>query len=254
LCLDGANTGTIRLLITGEPAEDVPFPATGTIDLTETYYVSGDGGPTDLVKMLEDALSGNALVIDFFVTEDGEGEITINGDADFKIDGDHANTTVDLTTWGMDNSGDHPPIDDQVYVVPRLAKGGFFPGEQPDDDPLPALPIIAGASVSLAGDTRVIKLEREIGSDLTLVWRALDAVLVRQLRATSTYAYANFERGWIESISEGHPFRYYEDATVDAYQVYRVSPESLGPDHPWTEADEAAIFWDVKLKAIGVDV
>jgi hypothetical protein len=245
-----ALAGTIRVEISGV-GYTVPVPA---LDPDEFYYLSGDGGAFDLWKILEDALNDQLSGQSFAITHDNDGRGHINCDDEFRILGAHVDTTIDLTVFGLDNIANHPAVSGpQDYDIPRQHAFGFFPQDQPSEHPLDALPVVATGAVTVSGRSRVIKLSRSQGRHNAFGWTALDGALVRTELADADHALSVFELTWGASSSAGYPLRFYVDTTDRAtFKTYRVRPEGL-QDFPWSEAEETAVFWDLRFPVIRTD-
>lgn len=241
---------TIRLEYDG----DEYTVALAELDVDDFYYVSGDGGSTDALLIIEEALDTAIPGNEFDLTVDGNGHVRFDADLSFRILGTHADTTLDLTILGLDNTTAFwPAVATAFYVVPRQHAFGWFPIDEVSWGPLDQLPVVATGSVTISGDSRVIKLSRARGRTRPMGWDNLDGALVRSELADADHVLSTFETTWNRSISEGDPFRYYADTLArDDYKTYRVNP-SLLRDEPWSEANSSALFWNVRLPAMRVD-
>lgn len=246
--------GTIRVEI-GGVGYTVNMPA---LDPDEFYYLIGDGSSVDLIKKYEDAFNDQLSGQSFALTQNGNGQLHINCDDEFRILGGHVNTTVDLTPLGLDNVANHPAVSgSQDYDAPDKMMGNWCPIDQNQaEDDLDQLPIVAAGATTWSGKSRILKLNRIAGRERDFEWMALDGALVRDEQAAANGPYSTFEYGWNASISEGYPFRYYNDTSVRSsvsFKTYRLRLDNGPPPFPWKQTPNEVIYWDVTLKAIRTD-
>lgn len=240
---------TIRVEINGV-GYTVQFPVLEAEDL---FYLSGDGSDTDAIQILEDTLNDQLSGESFILSQDGNGHILFDCDIAFRILGAHADTTVELAIFGLDNTNNHPAVAADNYEVPRQHGFGFFPLEMPDGDGLDSLPLVATSAMTCTGRSRVIKLSRAAGRTRMMEWRALDAALVRDEYADDEHRLSSFETTWNAALSEGDEFRFYLDTTDRAaFKTYQIDLDRMA-DLPFAEAAGNALFWDVRLAVIRTD-
>jgi len=230
-----AATSYVLRVTANAVTEDLTFPSTGSLTTTRNHYMSGDnqadastdGGQGDLFVMLENTLNSHSQTVGFIIadtTGDGSNQVKITCDVDFTILWTHANTTLDAVGayWGFDVTGDDASTA-QAFTVTNQTQGIWFPNQTRSEDSRDRQPYVGATARSISGLQRTSRLatpkkEREIS------YRLLDKGKALEEYEAATEPTGSFEKAWVDALSLGRRFRFYEDMTsrsASSYSVYR---------------------------------
>lgn len=221
--------------------EDLTFPATGSLDPTQDYFMAGDGQADDLMQMLEDCLNSHSSGPSMNVPFTGAWKVRPANLITMQILWDHANTTLDKAIWGFEGdtaSGVAASSENVPQGLWRPQKAIAFDGRDRQ-------PIVGGQAQSVSGKLYTVRIatpkkEREIDFRNVLQGRALDEY------AASDDPTGAFEYAWTNSISLGRTFRVYPDEdtrTSSSYTSYRIADLS----DPMEVSPQWGVRWNIRL-------
>jgi hypothetical protein len=255
----GTGSGTIRVIANGEE-QTVNWGIGGTIEDGTAYYVAGDGSAVDLLDILRVTLEsasweiivlGSPVTVhpDVTVTQNGAGIVTITSDVAFSILGGDAESTVDLSIFGLNNDDTFATVDGAI-VAPVKHRGAWYPGIPVSDDTLDTMPIVGAGARTLSGTSRIVRVATAF-AERDVAWDLLDGGLVREELADEVDAPQTFEAGFVDFGADGAPLRLYPDHTVrtsESFRLYRLREEGL--ETPWERATDDLLWWNVKLRMV----
>lgn len=240
--------------VTTSSTQDLPFPATGSLNTSRNYWASGDaqsdsdgsvGGIGDLLAMLKAALDANAGGRVFTITllDSARNQILISATGSFTIHWSHINNTLDETIFGFTNSD---TAGGSSATAPNQTRGVWAPQFPCTVDTRDQQEILGATDEAISGLSRTsrLALPRKVRD---LRWNLLlrDRILTEYTPATEPYG--SLEFGWINSLSYGQPLRFYEDTasrTSTSYNLYRLRQAAR---MPYARDERYLIRWRADL-------
>lgn len=249
-----ATSYVLRATINGV-TENLTFPATGSLDTTLDYWLSGDAqsgtesdgtGRTDLVRLLQTCLRAHSEASTLTATLSMTTfKVTVADSVAIQLLWAHGSTTLDpaLFGWTLSSTSSATSI-----TAPNCPTGQWRPGRAVSEDSRDRQPVVGGVAETISGLARVSALALPAKERRFLV-RWLPQAVALEEYASATDPDNTFETAWTSALRLGRPWRHYADqATIDdgagAYQVYRVR-DLADP----LERDEIATWWRVAVQA-----
>lgn len=237
------------LRVTRAGAENLTFPATGSLDTTHDYYMTGDGGAYDLLALLELCIESHTEVSNVTLALDSDDKVTVSSAESITINWSHGSTTLDATVFGWLNTVDSST--GTSFTSTNTVQGVWNPGRMPAIESRDSRVTVGGIGRTLSGKARAssflgadsLKKERDFR------FRNLLQTTVLQEYQAADHQYNTLEYAWHYSMALGYKWRYYADETQHATMVYNVyQVRSL--EDPYRRAENYRIHWDADILAV----
>lgn len=254
-----ATSYVLRVTVDGA-AEDLDFPASGTLTSGRSYWMSGngsgdsdggEGGVGDLLAMLVATLETHSNLPTVTVEFDSQFRLVVTSDLALTIHWGHANTTLDHAIWGASNGNESTSSGTMTFA--RRAYGVWRPRQPWQEDSEDRTEFSTGVKASLSGSVYRAPLTnrnkpRQLGWTVLSKARVLEAhgddaggtALTHDQNQTDT-----FEFLWRSAIALGYPIRVLEDETDFAsdYKLYSVETK----DAPWKRDDQHRLRYAITI-------
>lgn len=246
-------------------AEDLPFPATGTLTTTRNYWMSADAqadsatnnGQGDLLDMLKSTLEqhsehtgGEAWTVEDIST-DGSNTLRIKHSTHaFTLHWTHASTTLDGSLWGYETSSDDVSDGTNSVEAPYQSSGIWFPNSTRQNDSRDRQPYVGAITMTTSGLVRVSRSSAP-NKVRQLQWGLLDKSRALAEYEPTTRPDGSFEACWDSAISKGYSFRIYDDITLRTTTSYGLYKTTSLAD-PLSRDQQAIFRWRVALQAVKV--
>lgn len=245
--------------VAGSPTfADLTFPASGSLTIGRNYWLSGDGqadadggvgGVGDLLTLLDACLELHPTIQTFTVTLESTFlvRVTVSGATLCILHWANAATTLDESIFGFTNT-DTASLG--AHNATLLPQGIWRPKRATAIDTRDRQPVVGGIAHAISGLQRTSRLALP-RKERDLNWKFVNQAQILQEYELAAEPFGSFEEAWVNSISFGRPFRYYNDETSrtsTSYQLY--VPRML--EDPMTRNEQFKIFWDIAIKARAV--
>ncbi|TXH42465.1 MAG: hypothetical protein E6Q97_35705 [Desulfurellales bacterium] len=213
---------------------------TRSLDLPAGYHF-----PTsdDLVDALLTALNENTDGVNWFVSVDVDGFLTITCDVSSSIIWGDALTTIDPTLYGFTSA----TTTGTTHTAPNAMRGIWLPGRPLKNDPGRSPLIVGALKTALGGKVRGYQMGPEFGSRF-VSWERLAESAIKEVYADADRPYGALDWLWGPGgMATGTPFRFYPDVTATGpsdYALYTVTSKK----EPWVEEEISnAVRYRVEL-------
>ena len=229
--------------------ETLNFP---TLTVGRDYWVTGDAqadaletdsdiGKADLARLLRTCLRTHTHGAAVEVTlSTSTWKLTITAPTAIQIRWSNVNTTIDETIFGWTtDSAAATSITSMQEVIGPIVFGRPVTVDSRDRQS-----IVGGISSSLSGKVRVSRLSLPKKERDFVVRFIEQANALREYETTLT----SVERGWVDALSLGYPFRHYEqvsDIASTTYSVYRLRDL----EYPLERNEQFRVWWDATFRA-----
>ena len=248
-----ATSYVVRVTISGV-TENLTFPATGSLTVGRDYWITGDGqadglesssdiGKGDLIAMLQATLrthTQGATATASFSTSTWKVTCATGSLQTMAILWAHGSTTLDDGIFGFSGStSTATSVTGSVEATGPIVFGRALAADSRDRQP-----IVGGISSSLSGKVRVSRLslpKKERDFEFAAI---VQSNALREYETTAT----SVERGWVDALSLGYPFRHYDQASDIAgstYSVYRLRDL----EYPLQRNGTNIVWWDASFRA-----
>lgn len=225
----------------GGSAETVTLATTAGVD----YYVTGDGGSSDLLKILETAIESHTGTPTVSSAVTAAFKASLTGSATLQLLWTNGATTLDPAIFGWVAGADSST--GTTITSPNQIGGLWRAGAPPRLDGRPRQPVLGGVAETLSGLTRTSRFVTPTKTR-DLSWHLLPQEVALEEYATTTEPKGALETAWVESISKGYACRYYADeADLDTGAGYSALV-SRDVAEPLSRDEQYPLRWAAQLR------